>query len=64
MARQVGAVRRGVSAAYCEQPDVILLLDSFFHVVVWHGELIHQWREQGYHNMPEYENLKQLLQVK
>ncbi|CDJ28993.1 protein transport protein Sec23, putative [Eimeria mitis] len=45
------------------KPDVILLLDSFFHVVVWHGELIHQWREQGYHNLPEYENLRQLLQA-
>ncbi|EPR59669.1 Sec23/Sec24 trunk domain-containing protein [Toxoplasma gondii RUB] len=45
------------------KPNVILLLDSFFHVVVWHGELIHQWREQGFHNMPEYENLRQLLQA-
>lgn len=45
------------------KPDVILLLDSFFHVVVWHGELIHQWREQGYHNLPEYDNLRQLLQA-
>lgn len=45
------------------RPDVVLLLDSFFHVVVWHGEMIHAWREQGFHLRPEYENFKQLLEA-
>lgn len=31
------------------RPDTILLLDTFFHVVVFHGETIAAWREQGYH---------------
>jgi protein transport protein SEC23 len=31
------------------RPDVLLLLDTFFHVVVLHGETIAAWREQGYH---------------
>jgi hypothetical protein len=28
--------------------DRILLLDSFFHVLIWHGETIAQWRKAGY----------------
>lgn len=28
--------------------DTILLLDTFFHVVIFHGETIGAWREQGY----------------
>lgn len=30
------------------RPDTILLLDTFFHVVIFHGETIGAWREQGY----------------
>lgn len=29
--------------------DRILLLDTFFHVVVFSGETIASWRKQGYH---------------
>lgn len=29
------------------RPDTILLLDTFFHVVIFHGETIGAWREQG-----------------
>jgi len=43
--------------------DVILLLDSFFHVLVWRGEQIQQWHEQNYHLKPEYENFKHLLEA-
>jgi len=32
------------------RPDVILLLDTFFHVVVFHGETIASWVEQGDHD--------------
>lgn len=45
------------------RPDVILLLDSFFHVVIWHGDMIHSWKEQGYDQSPEYQNFKELLEV-
>lgn len=45
------------------RPDVILLLDSFFHVVIWHGDVIHSWKEQGYDNNPEYQNFKELLEA-
>jgi len=43
-------------------PDRVLLLDAFFWVTIWTGETIAAWRNQGYHNMPGYENVKQLLE--
>jgi len=35
--------------------DKILLLDSFFTVVIFHGSTIAQWRKAGYHNEPEHQ---------
>lgn len=43
--------------------DTILLLDTFFHVVVFHGENIATWREQGYQDRPEHQAFRQLLNV-
>eukprot|EP01067_Filipodium_phascolosomae_P005476 Filipodium_phascolosomae@DN3557_c0_g1_i2.p1 len=43
------------------KPNVILLLDSYFHVVVWHGETIHAWKDAGYHSDPAYANFARLL---
>jgi protein transport protein SEC23 len=45
------------------QPDAILLLDTFFHVVVFHGETIAQWREAGYHLHEEHAQFKSLLEA-
>lgn len=45
------------------RPEVVLLLDSFFHVVIWHGEMINMWKEQGYERSPEYANFSELLEV-
>ena len=45
------------------QPDRILLMDTFFQILIFHGETIAQWRAAGYHNQPEYENFKQLLEA-
>ncbi|CAK8692475.1 protein transport protein Sec23A-like [Clavelina lepadiformis] len=45
------------------QADKILLLDSFFQVLIYHGETIDQWKKAGYHDKPEYENFRQLLQA-
>merc|ERR1712118_546526 len=44
-------------------PDLILLLDTFFQVIVFHGETISAWRKQGYHEDPEHENFRSLLQA-
>merc|ERR1719401_1552350 len=44
------------------KPNVILLLDAFFHVVVWRGETIQHWWEAGYQEKEEYANFKALIQ--
>ncbi|GJJ14926.1 GTPase-activating protein S23 [Clathrus columnatus] len=44
------------------KPDVILLLDTFFHILIFHGETIAQWRNAGYQDQEGYENFKELLE--
>lgn len=44
------------------KPDVMLVLDTFFHVVVWSGDTIAKWRKAGYHEKPEHHNLKELME--
>ncbi|XP_062351023.1 protein transport protein Sec23A isoform X2 [Cinclus cinclus] len=44
-------------------PDRILLMDTFFQILIYHGETIAQWRKSGYQDMPEYENFHHLLQA-
>nr|CAD7452678.1 unnamed protein product [Timema tahoe] len=45
------------------QPDRILLMDTFFQILIFHGETIAQWRALQYQDMAEYENFRQLLQA-
>jgi len=45
------------------KPDVILLLDTYFHILIWHGETIAAWRKEGYQDQPGYENFKNLLEA-
>ena len=42
--------------------NCVLLLDTFFHVVVWHGIDVMKWREEGYQDQEGYENIKQMLE--
>jgi protein transport protein SEC23 len=42
-------------------PDEILLLDTFFHVVIHHGATIASWREQNFQAQPDHVNFKNLL---
>ncbi|KAK9991914.1 hypothetical protein SO802_026899 [Lithocarpus litseifolius] len=44
-------------------PDVILLFDSYFHVVIHCGSKIAQWRKLGYDKDPNHENLRKLLEA-
>ena len=41
----------------------MLILDTYFHVVVHFGKTISAWRNAGYHEQQDYENLKELLEV-
>ncbi|GAM25763.1 hypothetical protein SAMD00019534_089380 [Acytostelium subglobosum LB1] len=43
--------------------DTILLLDTFFHVLIFHGETVAKWRKEGYDKNPQYANFKALLQA-
>lgn len=45
------------------RPDVILLLDTFFTVVVWRGSTMALWKEQGYQLRPEHVAFKNLLKA-
>ncbi|EHA8586529.1 protein transport protein sec23-1 [Cocos nucifera] len=44
-------------------PDVILLFDSYFHIVIHYGSKIAQWRKLGYDKDPDHENLRKLLEA-
>jgi protein transport protein SEC23 len=41
--------------------DTILLLDTFFHCVVFHGETIASWRDQNYQDQEDHVHFKDLL---
>lgn len=39
----------------------ILLLDTFFHILIFHGRTVAQWRKAGYHLQDDYADFAQLL---
>ncbi|GMM35742.1 GTPase-activating protein [Saccharomycopsis crataegensis] len=45
------------------KPTRILLLDSYFEVLIYHGEIISNWKNHGYQDQPEYEHFKNFLQL-
>lgn len=45
------------------QPNHVLLLDTFFHILIFHGETIAEWKKVGYQDQEGYENFKELLQL-
>lgn len=44
------------------KPNTILLLDTFFYILIYHGEQIAQWRKAGYQDDPNYADFKSLLE--
>lgn len=42
--------------------DVILLLDTFFHILIFHGDTMAQWRKAGYQDQEGYESFKECLE--
>jgi len=42
-------------------PTKILVLDTFFHIVIWYGDTIAKWRADNLHMKPEYDYFAQLL---
>ena len=45
------------------QAENILVLDTFFEVLIHHGETIDQWRHEGYEEKPEFEHFKKFVSV-
>merc|ERR1712190_514210 len=43
--------------------NVVLLLDAFFHVVIWRGEMIQAWYDAKYQEKEEYANFAALLRA-
>ena len=42
--------------------DVVLLMDSYFNVIVWNGEHIQGWKEENLNEDPEYEYLTDIFE--
>jgi protein transport protein SEC23 len=45
------------------QSETILLLDTFFHILIFHGETMAEWRKAGYQDQEGYENFRALLEA-
>ncbi|XP_065557092.1 protein transport protein Sec23A-like isoform X2 [Artemia franciscana] len=43
--------------------DTILLMDTFFHVLVYHGADVVYWKNQGFDQLPEYAHLKVFMEA-
>ncbi|KAG7192429.1 uncharacterized protein KQ657_001830 [Scheffersomyces spartinae] len=43
-------------------PDKILLLDTFFHILIFHGSTVASWRQAKYHELEGYEHFKAFLE--
>jgi len=43
--------------------DRILLMDDYFHVLIYHGQTIAQWKKLKYQDDPQYASFKQLLEA-
>ncbi|CCE63867.1 hypothetical protein TPHA_0G00290 [Tetrapisispora phaffii CBS 4417] len=44
------------------KPNTILLLDTFFFILIYHGEQIAQWRKAGYQDDEQYADFKAFLE--
>ncbi len=44
-------------------PDKILLLDAFFHLVIWYGRNVAGWRDDNVQDDPEYKWFGDMLQA-
>ncbi|RYN51379.1 Protein transport protein [Alternaria tenuissima] len=45
------------------QSETVLLLDTFFHILIFHGETMAEWRKAGYQEQEGYENFRELLEA-
>src|SRR5271170_3021843 len=43
--------------------NVILLMDTYFHILIYHGLQISQWMKAGYQDQEEFDNFRELLEA-
>lgn len=43
--------------------DRILVVDTYFFVLIWYGKTIHYWKEQNFQEDPQFAHFKDLLSV-
>lgn len=43
--------------------DTVLLLDTFFHLCLWHGSQVAAWRKAGYQDQEDYAHFKAQLEA-
>lgn len=44
-------------------PERILLLDTYFHILIYHGSTVAAWRRAGYQEQEEYASFKEFLEM-
>ena len=42
--------------------DSVILVDTYFYVLIWRGASVHSWIESKYHEYEEYPNIKRLYE--
>ncbi|KAF2794737.1 protein transport protein SEC23 [Melanomma pulvis-pyrius CBS 109.77] len=45
------------------QSETVLLLDTFFHILIFHGETMAEWRKAGYQEQEGYDSFRTLLEA-
>ncbi|KAI6096995.1 hypothetical protein EDD17DRAFT_1820711 [Pisolithus thermaeus] len=43
--------------------DITLLLDTFFNILIFHREMVAQWKKAGYQDQEGYKNFRELLEA-
>lgn len=43
------------------KPDIVLLVDTYFYLLIWRGANVHGWHTERMHEQPEYEHLNYLF---
>lgn len=43
------------------KPDIVLLVDTYFCLLIWRGINVHGWHEEKVHLQPEYEHINYLF---
>lgn len=43
--------------------EVVLYMDAFFFICIWHGATVCSWVEKGLQDDPEYENIKNMIEL-